>query len=63
TLCIVGDQDGSTPPELVESLARSIPAAQFEVIADAGHIPCVERPERLAGLIRGFLNDMRRERK
>ncbi|TIY03343.1 MAG: 3-oxoadipate enol-lactonase, partial [Mesorhizobium sp.] len=35
----------------------------FEVIADAGHIPCVERPERLAGLIRGFLNDMRRERK
>lgn len=62
TLCIVGDQDGSTPPELVESLALSIPASRFEVIAGAGHIPCVEQPGRLAGLIRGFLNDMRRER-
>ena len=32
TLCIVGDQDGSTPPDLVEGLARSIPGARFEVI-------------------------------
>ena len=45
TLCVVGDQDGSTPPELVAGLARSIPGARFEVIAGAGHIPCVEQPE------------------
>ena len=61
TLCIVGDQDGSTPPELVESLARSIPGAQVEIILGAGHIPCVEQPEQLADLIRRFMNDdMRR---
>lgn len=55
TLCVVGDQDGSTPPALVSSLADLIPGARFEVIADAGHIPCVEQPEALTDLIRGFL--------
>jgi 3-oxoadipate enol-lactonase len=61
TLCVVGDQDGSTPPELVETFARSIPGARFEVIAGAGHIPCVEQPEKLADLIRRFMeNDMQR---
>lgn len=54
TLCIVGDQDLSTPPELVRTTARLIPNARFEVIKDAGHIPCVEQPEVLATLIRGF---------
>lgn len=57
TLCVVGDQDGSTPPEFVEAFARSIPDARFEVIAEAGHIPCVEQPERLAHLIRRFMGE------
>ena len=55
TLCVVGDQDGSTPPELVRSLADLIPGARFEVISDAGHIPCVEQPEALTALIRDFV--------
>lgn len=54
-LCVVGDQDGSTPPDLVRSLADLIPGARFEVIRDAGHIPCVEQPEALVALIRGFV--------
>ncbi|AZO01026.1 3-oxoadipate enol-lactonase [Mesorhizobium sp. M9A.F.Ca.ET.002.03.1.2] len=63
TLCVVGDQDGSTPPEMVESFAHSIPGAGCEVIAGAGHIPCVEQPEKLAKLIRRFVgNDMQRRR-
>jgi len=61
TLCVVGDQDGSTPPEFVEAFARSILRARFEVIAEAGHIPCVEQPEKLAALIRQFMvEDVRR---
>jgi len=56
TLCVVGDRDGSTPPQLVEQLARSIPGARFTVIPDAGHIPCVERPASLAGLITDFMS-------
>ncbi|TJV43105.1 MAG: 3-oxoadipate enol-lactonase [Mesorhizobium sp.] len=55
TLCIAGDQDGSTPPDLVRSLAALIPGSRFEIIRDAGHIPCVEQPESLTALIRGFI--------
>lgn len=54
TLCVVGDQDGSTPPDLVRSLADLISGSRFEIIRDAGHIPCVEQPDVLAALIRGF---------
>jgi 3-oxoadipate enol-lactonase len=54
TLCVVGDQDGATPPALVRELASLIPEAQFEIIADAGHLPCIEQPQALVALIRGF---------
>ncbi len=54
-LVVVGDQDGSTPPDLVEGLARAIPGARFEVIAGAGHIPNVERTATLVALLDGFL--------
>jgi 3-oxoadipate enol-lactonase len=38
-LCIVGDQDGATPPDLVRSTAELIEGARFEIIEGAGHIP------------------------
>nr|WP_210314697.1 3-oxoadipate enol-lactonase [Rhizobium sp. AQ_MP] len=55
TLCVVGDQDGATPPDLVLSLAKLVPGARYEVIKDAGHIPCVEQPELLTTIIEAFL--------
>lgn len=55
-LCIVGDQDGATPPDLVRSMAGMIPGARLEVIASAGHIPCVEQPEKMAGLLTRFVD-------
>lgn len=57
-LCLVGDQDGSTPPDLVRSTAELIPGARFEVIRDAGHIPCAEQPEATARLIASFLGGL-----
>lgn len=54
-LCVVGDQDGSTPPALVRSLADLIPGSRFEIIEGAGHIPCVEQPAALVALLRDFL--------
>lgn len=56
TLVVVGDQDGSTPPDLVKATADLIPDARFEIIEDCGHIPCVERPEQLASLLADFIN-------
>ena len=45
TLCLVGDEDGSTPVALVKETAALIPASRFEVIEGAGHLPNVEKPE------------------
>ena len=52
TVCVVGDQDGATPPALVKSTADLIPGAGFEVIANAGHIPCAEQPAAVSKIIR-----------
>ncbi|PZM15154.1 3-oxoadipate enol-lactonase [Rhizobium tubonense] len=58
TLCVVGDQDRSTPPELVLSTSRLIADARYEVITDAGHIPCIEQPETLTAVIRTFIRSI-----
>jgi len=55
TLCVVGDQDGSTPPRAVADFAKTIPGARFELIAKCGHLPSIEQPEALAVIIRAFL--------
>ena len=59
TLCLVGDQDGSTPPDLVRQTADLIPGARFEIIDGAGHIPCIERPDETAELIGRHLREVR----
>lgn len=58
TLCLVGDQDGSTPPTLVQELANLIPKADFAEIAASGHIPCVEQPDAYVALLRNFLSNI-----
>jgi len=57
-LCVVGDQDGSTPVSLVRELSGLIPAAKFEIIAGAAHILCVEKPAVLRGLIEAHLEEV-----
>jgi 3-oxoadipate enol-lactonase len=51
TLCLVGDEDGSTPVALVRETAALINGSRFEVIEGAGHLPNVEKPDVVAGLI------------
>ncbi|WP_048649284.1 3-oxoadipate enol-lactonase [Nitratireductor soli] len=60
-LCVVGDQDGSTPPDLVRELAALIDGARFEIIDDAGHLPCIEQPAKTAALIDAFLREAGRQ--
>jgi 3-oxoadipate enol-lactonase len=56
TLFIGGDNDGSTPPALVESSSRLVPGSRFELIAGAAHIPCVEKPKEYMQLLKSFEN-------
>ncbi len=56
TLCVVGEEDGATPPELVGELARLIPGARYQPIPAAGHLPCIEQPVVLTDAIRAFLD-------
>jgi len=55
TLCVVGAEDGATPPALVKELAGLIPGAAFEIIEGAGHLPCIEQPDKLVNLMRPFM--------
>lgn len=57
TLCVVGDQDGATPPDLVRGTADLIPGARFVVIDGAGHLPCIEKADVLAALIDRHLGE------
>ncbi len=56
-ICVVGDADGSTPPDLVLQTAKLIPGARYEVIEGAGHIVCVEQPDRLVQIIKAFMKE------
>lgn len=53
-ICVVGTEDGSTPPSLVGELARLIPGAMYQEIPGAAHLPCIETPAVLADVIKAF---------
>ena len=55
TLVMCGARDQATAPESVRELANMIPGAEFQTIPDAGHLPCIEQPERMAREIGRFL--------
>lgn len=58
TLCVVGEEDGSTPVAQVREMARLIGGARFEIIAQAGHLPNLEEPDVLRGLIEEHLKEV-----
>lgn len=55
TLGIAGDEDGSTPPDLVRETVDLIPGSHFHLIRKAGHLPCVEKPQEFASAISDFM--------
>ncbi|MDD7909261.1 3-oxoadipate enol-lactonase [Pseudovibrio exalbescens] len=55
TLCLCGDEDGSTPPEVVMDMQEKISGSSFEMIEYAGHLPCVEQPDAIAQLLAQFV--------
>lgn len=57
-LGLVGADDGSTPPAVVQATVGLIPGSRFHVIGDAGHLPCVERPDAVAALLIPFVEGL-----
>lgn len=56
-LVLGGADDLSTPPQVGRELAGMLSEARFEVIEQAGHLPCVEQPEAMAQKILQFFRE------
>ena len=56
TLIVVGDQDFITPADLSNELVDLIPDARMQVIAGAGHLTNLEKPDEFNSIVGEFLN-------
>ncbi|WP_187972209.1 alpha/beta fold hydrolase [Aquibium microcysteis] len=54
-LLVWGKEDGVVPVAVGETLLRLFPAARLEVLEGVSHLPHVEKPQHVAGLIANFL--------
>lgn len=57
-LVAVGEEDGMTPPADAEAMAAAIPGASLVRLAGAGHLAPLERPDRVAEALVGFLAEV-----
>jgi 3-oxoadipate enol-lactonase len=55
TLIVCGEDDKPTPPELSRELHAMIPGSRLEMIASAGHLTNLERPDEFNRLLDDFL--------
>lgn len=60
TLIVHGTLDAISPTALEDAheLAARIPGASLELLDDAGHLPLLSRPERVAALLDRFLTSL-----
>lgn len=57
TLVIVGEEDRLTPPKYAVYLRDHLASARLVTVPEAGHYVALEAPERVAGAIRGWLEE------
>ncbi len=55
TLILCGEHDTLTPPRRHSFMADLIPYAKLEIIAGAGHIPTLERPDIVTRALRAWM--------
>lgn len=60
TLIIHGELDAISPTALddAKTLADTIPRASLELLDDAGHLPLLSRPDRVAAILDSFLSSL-----
>ena len=57
-LLVVGDRDGTVPPRVSRALAAKLPQARVEVLPGLGHLAHEEAPDRVAGALMPWLEDV-----
>jgi pimeloyl-ACP methyl ester carboxylesterase len=57
TLVVTGDEDVSDIHRIADRLVAGIPGAQRATIADAAHLPNLERPDEFDRIVLGFLSE------
>ena len=55
TAVIVGEEDRLTPLEMSQEIHALTPGSTLHVISGCGHLPPIEAPDALAGLLREWL--------
>ena len=55
TLLLWGDKDAFGAPQLGHEMAALMPHGRCEEVADAGHLPWLDQPDRCAEAITKFL--------
>jgi pimeloyl-ACP methyl ester carboxylesterase len=55
TMIIAGENDSLVPRRRAEFLAAMMPQGCLEVVSEAGHLPQLEQPEAVTGLLQTFL--------
>ena len=60
TLVLCGADDQGTPPAGNKRIAELVPGGRYEEIADARHLPNVERPDAFNRILLGWLEAQRR---
>jgi 3-oxoadipate enol-lactonase len=55
TLVVVGDRDKEDFQQIARHIAERVPGARLEIVAGAGHLVGVDRPDELNRLLLGFL--------
>ena len=55
TLCLTGEHDPYTTPELCQELAEAIPSGEFATLAETDHLFHIDKPQECMDLIMQFL--------
>lgn len=59
TLIVGARQDKVFPLELAQALAVEVPHARLHIIENSGHLAPMEQPQRLAGILAGWVEEGR----
>ncbi|MDO5553258.1 MAG: alpha/beta hydrolase [Planctomycetia bacterium] len=56
-LCLCGEEDKPSPPDVVKAMSEIPECSRFEVLPDCGHMVPLEEPGAFAELLRNFLHE------